>query len=86
VGGSVGTALLSTIFASAVSSYASSHAKSSGLANAAAIHGYTTAFWWAAAIFGVGLLVAMVILPSDGASRARELAADAIVEVGVESA
>jgi EmrB/QacA subfamily drug resistance transporter len=86
VGGSVGTALLSTIFASAVSSYASAHAKSPGLSNAAAIHGYTTAFWWAAGIFGVGLLVAMLILPSDGASRARELAADAIGEVGVESA
>jgi EmrB/QacA subfamily drug resistance transporter len=86
VGGSVGTALLSTIFASAVSNYASAHAKSPGLVNAAAIHGYTTAFWWAAGIFGVGLLVAMLILPSDGASRARELAADAIGEVGVESA
>jgi EmrB/QacA subfamily drug resistance transporter len=71
VGGSVGTALLSTIFASAAASFASTHAKTAGLAGAASIHGYTTAFDWAAALFGIGLLVALVILPSDGAARAR---------------
>jgi EmrB/QacA subfamily drug resistance transporter len=64
VGGSVGTALLSTIFASSVSAYAASHAHTPGLANAAAIHGYTTAFAWSAGIFGLGLLLALLILPS----------------------
>jgi hypothetical protein len=64
VGGSVGTALLSTIFASAVSTYTSSHAGAAGLSNAAAIHGYTTAFTWAAGIFALGLLFALLILPS----------------------
>ena len=54
VGGSVGTALLSTIFASATAAYASSHAGTPGLNNAATIHGYTTAFAWAAGIFGLG--------------------------------
>jgi predicted MFS family arabinose efflux permease len=44
VGGSVGTALLSTIFASAVTSYTVTHLHTPGLANAAAVHGYTTAF------------------------------------------
>ena len=63
VGGSVGTALLSTLFASAAASYAASHAHLAGLASAASIHGYTTAFWWAAGIFAVGLLVAVVVLP-----------------------
>jgi hypothetical protein len=62
VGGSVGTALLSTLFASAASSYAASHAHLRGLASAAIIHGYTTAFWWAAGIFALGLLVALLIL------------------------
>jgi EmrB/QacA subfamily drug resistance transporter len=71
VGGSVGTALLSTIFASSAAGFASSHAKTAGLASAASIHGYTTAFEWAAALFGVGLLVAILILPGDGAARAR---------------
>ena len=63
VGGSVGTALLSTIFASSAASFASSHLRSPGLQAAATVHGYTTAFWWAAGIFGVGLLVALLVLP-----------------------
>jgi EmrB/QacA subfamily drug resistance transporter len=75
VGGSVGTALLSTLFASAAASYALAHSHASGLSNAATIHGYTTAFAWAAGIFGVGLLVALLVLPSDGAARARAAAA-----------
>ena len=54
VGGSVGTSLLSTIFASAVASYTVSHLHTAGLANAAAVHGYTTAFWWAVGIFALG--------------------------------
>ena len=66
VGGSVGTALLSTIFASAAASFASAHARTAGLAGAAAIHGYTTAFVWAAALFGIGLVVALFVLPSTG--------------------
>jgi predicted MFS family arabinose efflux permease len=70
VGGSVGTALLSTLFASAAASYAASHAHVSGLASAAAVHGYTTAFWWAAGIFAVGLLVALLVLPGNTGSRA----------------
>jgi EmrB/QacA subfamily drug resistance transporter len=77
VGGSVGTALLSTIFASAAASYASAHTTAARLASAASIHGYTTAFYWAAAIFGIGLLVALTILPSDGAARARTANAQA---------
>jgi EmrB/QacA subfamily drug resistance transporter len=77
VGGSVGTALLSTIFASAAASFASDHAKGSGLANAANIHGYTTAFWWAAAIFAVGLLVALTVLPGGVAKRAEPALAEA---------
>jgi EmrB/QacA subfamily drug resistance transporter len=63
VGGSVGTALLSTLFASAATAYATSHPKAPGLREAATVHGYTVAFWWAAGIFAVGLLVALFVLP-----------------------
>lgn len=69
VGGSVGTALLSTIFASAAAGYTATHAGSASLANVAAIHGYTTAFWWSAAIFAVGLLVALIMISSGRAAR-----------------
>jgi EmrB/QacA subfamily drug resistance transporter len=63
VGGSVGTSLLSTIFASAVTSYLASHPHTAGLADAAAVHGYTTAFWWSVGIFVLAFALAMLILP-----------------------
>ncbi len=69
VGGSVGTSLLSTIFASAVTSYAAGHLHTTGLADASAVHGYTTAFWWAVGIFALGFVLAMVILPGRAKPR-----------------
>jgi EmrB/QacA subfamily drug resistance transporter len=69
VGGSVGTALLSTIFASALASYTVAHLHTANLANGAAVHGYTTAFWWAVGIFALGFLLAIVILPGRGKAR-----------------
>ena len=53
VGGSIGTALLSTLAASAVTDYLVTH----GAGPAAAVQGYTTAFWWAAGIYAAGALV-----------------------------
>jgi hypothetical protein len=64
VGGSIGTALLSTLFASSAASFAAGHVHLRDLHDAATIHGYTTAFWWAAGIFTLGLLVALVVLPA----------------------
>jgi hypothetical protein len=63
VGGAVGLALLSTVSASAVADYARTHTGLPGLAGAAAVHGYTTGFWWAAGIFATGLFMALLILP-----------------------
>jgi EmrB/QacA subfamily drug resistance transporter len=65
VGGSLGTAFLSTLFASAAASYLVGHGQHHGAQTQAAalIHGYTTAFWWAAAIYAVGLAVALFVLP-----------------------
>jgi EmrB/QacA subfamily drug resistance transporter len=69
VGGSVGTSLLSTIWASAVATYITSHAHVKGVASAAVVHGNTTAFWWAAGIFGLGFLLALLILPGRCEAR-----------------
>jgi len=69
VGGSVGTSLLSTIFASAVASYTVGHLHTASLANAAAVHGYTTAFWWGVRIFALGFILAIVILPGPAKPR-----------------
>jgi EmrB/QacA subfamily drug resistance transporter len=57
IGGSIGTAALSTFAANAAAAYATSHAPGPGLAAQAAVHGYTTAFWWSAAIFLFGAIV-----------------------------
>jgi EmrB/QacA subfamily drug resistance transporter len=75
VGGSVGTSLLSTIFASAVASYTVSHPHTTGLANAAAVHGDTTAFWWAVGIFALSFVLAIVILPGRAKPRVPTLRA-----------
>jgi hypothetical protein len=67
LGGSVGVALLNTLAASAVSGYVASHISpatlvhgrpSPALLSQALIHGYTTAFWWSAAIFACGAVIA----------------------------
>jgi EmrB/QacA subfamily drug resistance transporter len=57
IGGSLGTALLSTFAASATSSYLTGTLPTANLVARAAVHGYTTAFWWAAGIFGAGALI-----------------------------
>ena len=57
VGGSIGTALLSSIFASAVSSFAKGKPPSPQVAADAAMHGYTVAFWVAAGVFAFGAVV-----------------------------
>jgi hypothetical protein len=64
IGGSIGLALLSTISASAATGYAKTHGPLPGVAKAATIHGYSTAFWWAVGIFAIGLLASLVVLPS----------------------
>ena len=63
VGGSVGTALLSTLFASAAANYVSSHPHTAAAASAGLVHGYDTGFWWAAALYTVGLLIGLFVLP-----------------------
>ncbi len=61
VGGSVGTALLNTLAASAAAGFVRSHATTPGVAGLAAIHSYTVAFWWAAGITaGAAVLCAIV--------------------------
>jgi hypothetical protein len=69
VGGAVGLALLSTLSASAATNYARSHPRLPGLAGAAAVHGYTTGFAVAAVIFGIGLVLALLILPSKAGAH-----------------
>jgi EmrB/QacA subfamily drug resistance transporter len=60
VGGSIGTALLSTFAVSAATDWTVAN----GPGPQAAVEGYVTAFWWAAAIFTLGAIVTGALLRS----------------------
>ncbi len=68
LGGSVGTALLNTIFAAAVTSYIAAHLAAAriigrqALAGLALAHGYDTAFWSIAGIFAGGAVIGGALL------------------------
>jgi EmrB/QacA subfamily drug resistance transporter len=65
LGGAIGTALLNTIAASATTGYLAGHAlgrPAPQLVQLAAVHGYTTVFWWCAGIFAAGALICGTLL------------------------
>jgi MFS family permease len=68
LGASIGTSLLNTIFAAAVTSYTAAHLASArltgrqALTGQALVHGYDTAFWWTAGIFAVGAVLGASLL------------------------
>lgn len=64
VGGSIGTALLSTIAVSASTEYLVGKSVDPGTFAEAAVHSYTTTFWWAAAILAVGAVVTGLVTRS----------------------
>jgi hypothetical protein len=75
IGGSTGTALLSTMAASAAADYLATRTANPGAAAQAAVESYITVFWWAAAIFTAGSLITAITLrsgrlaaPAEGAT------------------
>jgi EmrB/QacA subfamily drug resistance transporter len=64
VGGSIGTALLNTIAASALTSYLVTHGHSPLALAEAAVHSYVVAFWVSAGIFAASAVVCALVLPS----------------------
>lgn len=65
VGGSIGTALLNTLAASALADYIASHLNASStpdqiaqVTTDAAVHSYSVAYWWSAGFFAAGAVVA----------------------------
>ncbi|MET8959049.1 MFS transporter [Streptomyces sp. NPDC004096] len=62
VGGSIGTALLNTLAASAATGYLAGRNPADRAARAqATIESYTTAFWWSAGLFAVGAVVTFLL-------------------------
>ncbi len=68
IGGSLGTALLSTLSATAASHYLAGKPQTADVVAHATVHGYTDAFWWAAAFFATGAVVCGLVL-RGGAPR-----------------
>jgi EmrB/QacA subfamily drug resistance transporter len=67
VGGSIGTALLNTIAATAVTAYITAHAPLTQLVGTnAAIHSYTVVYWVAAGVFAFGALLAVLLFRRRG--------------------
>jgi MFS family permease len=68
LGASIGTSLLNTIFAGAVTSYIAAHLASAritgrqALTGLALAHGYDTAFWFTAGIFAGGAVIGAALL------------------------
>jgi EmrB/QacA subfamily drug resistance transporter len=69
IGGSLGTALLNTIFTSAVAGYIADHqgsltsaAQLPALQAEATVHSYTVAFWVSAGVIGLAALIALVMV------------------------
>ncbi|WP_438872675.1 MFS transporter [Paractinoplanes pyxinae] len=86
IGGSLGTALLNTIFTSAVAAYITDHRSQitnpdqlPALQGVATVHGYTVAFWVSAALIGLSAVLAFVLIRA----KREEVAAAPGVPVGV---
>ena len=86
VGGSLGTPLLNTVFAGAVTNYLATNltdpADAQRLAPLAFIHGYHVAFLWGAAIFALALVLSAVLINV----RRQDLPADAMAGQAVPAA
>ncbi|GAA4665433.1 MFS transporter [Frondihabitans cladoniiphilus] len=67
VGGSIGTALLNTLAASAATSYLASHVPvSAAVAAEAAVHSYATAYWYGAGFFAFGAVLSVLLFRRRG--------------------
>ena len=61
IGGSIGTALLNTLAASAASAYLVGKKVDPQVLGQAQLHSYSTAYWWSAGFFAVGMVVTAVL-------------------------
>jgi EmrB/QacA subfamily drug resistance transporter len=84
VGGSIGTALLNTLAASAATSYLVGRAVTPANVQAALLHSYTTAFLWSASIFVAGAVVAGLVFQRGGLGALTSEDRTATVDSGIE--
>ncbi|MGW2348421.1 DHA2 family efflux MFS transporter permease subunit [Actinacidiphila glaucinigra] len=75
MGGSIGTALLNTIAASATTGYVASRHGSASLTNLSLVHGYSTAYWWGTGFLAAAALVAFFAVNAGNPKRQSKVAA-----------
>jgi EmrB/QacA subfamily drug resistance transporter len=79
VGGSIGTALLNTLAASATTTWIGSHVKNpadlknQAFINHAAVHGYSVAIYWATAILVLSAVLAFVLVNAEVQNTAEKV-------------
>jgi MFS family permease len=67
VGGSIGTALLNTLAATAAADYLAAHAPVTGAVGVqAAITSYSTTYWWGAGFFALGAVLSALLFRRRG--------------------
>ncbi|WP_433179635.1 MFS transporter [Actinoallomurus sp. CA-150999] len=71
VGGSVSTALLNTLATSAATRYAKHHLTDPQVKANAALHSFSTAYWWSAGFFAFAVLVTVLLFRRKKSIRAR---------------
>ncbi|SHN75178.1 MFS transporter [Cryptosporangium aurantiacum] len=82
VGGSIGTALLNTLAATAATNYLAAHGPvSPAVAAEAAVHSYAVAYWWGAGFFATGAVLAAFLFRRRPAT---EVAADTAPSLAAE--
>ena len=86
VGGSIGTAALSTVALTATASYLTAHHTEPLAAATAAVHGYSVAFTVSAILFGVGAVAAALLVPSRRRLEELRAAAQAPAATGAQAA
>jgi len=87
LGGSIGTSLLNTIFAGAISAFIVAHARTGGLVHGrptqhlvtqAILHSYYVTFWWVTGIWILGALVCGTLLRFGPLARGEESGAQTV--------
>ncbi|MEV0406758.1 MFS transporter [Actinoallomurus sp. NPDC050550] len=88
VGGSVSTALLNTLATSAATHYAKHHLTDPQVKANAALHSFSTAYWWSAGFFAFAVLVTVLLFRrKKSAIRARaEVAQDSPAQATTHAA
>ncbi|MDN0200143.1 MFS transporter [Streptomyces sp. S.PNR 29] len=90
IGGSISTALLNTLAASAATDYAQDHLNDPLVKANAALHSYEVAYWWSAGFFAFAVIVTVLLFRSRKSASApaeeSEEQAEAPAAVGPEAA